>query len=228
MPLEIVDLPYIDAVFISHSHLDHLDNKSIRALSNKVGKFIVPVGVGRLISRWGVDTEKISEFSWWECGKIEGQSGQILEFVCTPAYHSAMRAMVDANKTLWASWVFIGSNHRVYFSGDTAYSFHFKQIGYHFGPFDLTLLENGQYMEESFVYHLEPEETLMAHSDLIGSFLFPHHWATYDLARHDWYEPIERIIAGNTENVPILTPRIGQTLLINDEVETDKWWRELM
>jgi L-ascorbate metabolism protein UlaG (beta-lactamase superfamily) len=228
LPFEIGDLPFIDAVFISHSHMDHLDRRSIRGLAETVGKFIVPTGVGRIIERWGINPEIVFEFSWWEGGEVIGQSGKILDFVCTPAYHSAMRAMVDTNRALWASWAFIGSDHRVFFSGDTAYSFHFKQIGYHYGAFDLTILENGQYMAEPFVYHLEPEEVPIAHNDLRGRFLFPHHWGAFDLAQHDWFDPIERLMTAAEEHgAAILTPRIGQTISINENVETEDWWRRL-
>ncbi|WP_354495535.1 MBL fold metallo-hydrolase [Paenibacillus favisporus] len=44
--LDIIDeMPFLDAVFITHDHYDHLDYHSINRLKSKVGHFFVPHGV---------------------------------------------------------------------------------------------------------------------------------------------------------------------------------------
>jgi len=58
---------------------------------------------------------------------------------------NAALCLHGGNASLWASWVLIGHTHRLFYSGDTGDGVHFKQIGHRFGPFDVTLIENGQY-----------------------------------------------------------------------------------
>lgn len=53
LPLEVSLLPQMDAVLLSHDHYDHLDYGTIRQLKDKVGLFIVPLGVGTHLRRWG-------------------------------------------------------------------------------------------------------------------------------------------------------------------------------
>lgn len=53
LPLEAALLPQLDAVLLSHDHYDHLDYGTIRQLKDKVGLFIVPLGVGAHLRRWG-------------------------------------------------------------------------------------------------------------------------------------------------------------------------------
>ncbi|MDR2581120.1 MAG: MBL fold metallo-hydrolase [Fibromonadaceae bacterium] len=226
-PIEIDSLPFIDAVFISHNHLDHMNPESILALAPKTGYFMVPIGVSAYLKRWGVNSEKIREYSWWQEGVLQGLSGKYLRFVCTPSRHKSQRSLFDLNKTLWASWVFIGSEHRVFFSGDTGYNLHFKQIGHHFGPFDLTIIENGQYNLAWPFSHLFPEEGVQAHLDLRGKNMLPVHWGSFGFSAHDWQEPPERVLhAAETQGVLLRMPRIGQTFSIDDPPAIDPWWRE--
>lgn len=228
-PTSVEELPFIDAVFISHDHFDHLDQKAILALAPKTGYFIVPSGVGKYFQYWGIDSAQVREYAWWEGATIQGLSGQTMRFVCTPARHFSGRSL-SRNRTLWASWVFIGSSSRVFYSGDTSYGFHFKQIGHHYGPFDLTIMENGQYSVNWPNSHIFPEEGVLAHIDLRGKMLLPVHWGTFDISNHDWWEPIERsIAAAEPHKIPVLTPKIGQTLHISETPPaTQAWWREFV
>ena len=54
LPLGIDQMPFIDAVLLSHDHYDHLDYGSIKKLKEKVGMFYVPLGVGTHLIAWGI------------------------------------------------------------------------------------------------------------------------------------------------------------------------------
>jgi len=227
LPINLDEIPYLDAVFISHNHFDHLDKGAIKQLSPKTTAILVPQGVGKLVKKWVKDDSKIREYTWWQEDEITGISGGKLQYVCTPAHHYTSRSLIDRNKTLWASWVFIGSQHRVFYSGDTSEGFHFKQIGYHYGPFDLTMIDSGQYNELWADVHLMPESAIQAHVDLKGWYYIPVHWGVYALALHNWWEPGERSVnEARKKGVNILTPRMGQTLLIDSNTKTDEWWQK--
>jgi len=227
IPMRLEDLPFIDAVFISHNHRDHLERQTITELAEKVGFFIVPLGVAEILREWGIDSAKVREYSWWQEASIKGLSGQMLKFACTPARHFSGRSLTDWNRTLWASWVFIGSKHRIFYSGDGSYNFHFRQIGYHYGPFDLTLIENGQYSIHWPDSHIMPEEGVKANLELKGKYMLPVHWGSFNLSIHNWWEPIERVSKEAQEKgVKLLTPRIGQTLSVDENPQTSPWWKQ--
>jgi len=226
IPVELEELPFIDAVFISHNHRDHLERQTITDLAPNVGFFLVPIGVANILQEWGIDSAQVREYSWWQEASVKGTSGQMLKFTCTPARHFSGRSLTDWNKTLWASWVFIGSKHRVFYSGDTSYGFHFRQIGYHYGPFDLVLMENGQYSIHWPDSHIMPEDGVKAFTELNGKYMLPVHWGSFNLSIHDWWEPIERASkAAQEKGVNLLTPRVGQTLSIDENPQTSPWWR---
>lgn len=223
LPLEIETLSTIDVVVISHDHYDHLDYDSIIKLKDKVKLFLVPLGVGSHLERWGIEKERIKEHDWWTESNVEG-----IRFVATPARHFSGRSVSDRNATLWSSWVIIGQNAKIYFSGDGGYGPHFKEIGNKYGPFDLTLLECGQYDKRWSTIHMIPEESAQAHLDLQGKVMFPIHWAAFSLALHDWTDPIERILQRGTEKkILITTPKIGEAVTVGAAAyPTSLWWKK--
>lgn len=223
--VEIDDLPPLDAVIVSHDHYDHLNQASIRLLKNKVGKFIVPLGVGSLLKKWGVSADKIVELGWWEEHQVAGG----LKIAATPSQHFSGRGLFDRNRNLWASWVIQSTNHRIFFSGDSGYFGGFKDIGNKYGPFDVTFLECGAYNKQWSKVHMFPEQTVQAFLDLRGRILQPIHWATFNLALHAWYEPIDRLQEkANAESVVLSTPIMGQIVDYEQSVVTDLWWRPVI
>jgi len=65
-PVTASGVPPIDAVLITHDHYDHLEATTIKYLSDKAGQFLVPLGIGELLEKWGVAPEKVVELDWWE------------------------------------------------------------------------------------------------------------------------------------------------------------------
>ncbi len=223
LSIEVEDLPEIDAVLISHDHYDHLDFQSIKKIRDKVRVFLVPLGVGSHLKRWGINSEKIVELDWWEEVEFYG-----IKFRCTPAKHSSGRGVFNHNSTLWCSWIIEGNHANVFFSGDSGYGPHFQEIGDKYGPFDLTLIEAGQYDNNGWwPLHMLPEETIQAHIELQGRTLLPIHWGAFTLAVHDWDEPIERVLKTARErNVVVAAPRIGETVeIVSPKVPLTPWWR---
>lgn len=222
IPITSAELPPIDAVLISHNHYDHLDYATIKQLAHKTRKFFVPLGVAEHLRIWGVSNEKIVELDWWDEAEFEG-----ITFACTPSRHFSGRTLTDRFKTLWCSWVIEAQGARVFFSGDTGYGPHFKQIGKQYGPFDLTLMECGQYNEHWAHIHMTPEETVKAHQDLKGKRLLPVHWGAFVLALHTWTDSVERVTqAAKEAKVQVVTPKIGETTSILSSLPPAPWWQE--
>ncbi|MCP4631099.1 MAG: hypothetical protein GY850_47455 [bacterium] len=225
VPVDVLRIPKIDAVIISHDHYDHLNKYSVQHLIEKANKFVVPLKVGALLADWGVPRDKIVELDWWQ----EFSLDQKLMIVATPAQHFSGRGITDRNETLWASWVIKSSYHNLYFSGDSGYFSGFKQIGEKYGPFDMTFIECGAYGEGWPKVHMFPEQTVQAHLDLKGDVLHPIHWGTFNLALHPWYEPMERLsAAANRKNLKIATPIVGETTVFDRKIPTARWWEQSM
>jgi L-ascorbate metabolism protein UlaG (beta-lactamase superfamily) len=222
LPFNVEELPPIDLVIMSHDHYDHLDYGSIKKIKDKVVQFIVPLGVGSHLEKWGIERTRIKECNWWDEMDVDG-----LSLVCTPARHFSGRSLTNRNSTLWCSWVINGQDTNIYFSGDSGYGPHFKEIGEKYGPFDLTLMECGQYHEKWAAIHMMPEETVQAHLDVKGKMMIPIHWGGFTLSLHDWTDPIERAIkAASKHNVFICTPQIGEVVQLNsDAYPQSMWWK---
>lgn len=223
IPLDIEELPSIDAVIVSHNHYDHLNKFSIQFLNGRTGKFIVPLAVGAELEGWGVPKERIVEMDWWDEYYLDNG----LLIAATPSQHFSGRGLRDRNKTLWASWVIRGPRHKVFFSGDSGYFEGFKLIGDKYGPFDMTFIECGAYNERWSQIHMFPEETVRAHIDLGGKVLHPIHWATFNLALHPWYEPMIRMAsAADSLKVKTVTPVVGETAVFNKYLPSERWWEQ--
>lgn len=221
-PISLNDLPPIAKVLISHNHYDHLDKAAITALASKVDQFLVPQGVEGDVQKWGVDRDKIQRFGWWQ----ELQTDNAL-LAFTPTQHFSGRGLNDGNKTLWGSWVIKTANESLYFSGDSGYFDGFKAIGEKYGPFDLTLLENGAYNKDWADIHMLPEEAVQAHIDLRGVKLLPVHNSTFDLSFHPWYEPLDRVAAeAKKQGVELITPLVGEIFTLKQADIGRRWWPE--
>lgn len=219
-PISLQQLPPIDYIVISHDHYDHLDMKVARTMATKSTKYIVPLGVGSHLRGWGVPSQHISELDWWDEVKIDG-----LLFAATPAQHSSGRGPGALNSTLWASWVIMTENQRIYFSGDSGYDTHFADIGSKYGPFDIAFVENGQYNTTWQEMHLLPEQTLAAFKDLNAQALFPIHWGMFTLSIHSWNEPILFTSKeAARRGLRLLTPQLGEVIETGHSDKFAEWW----
>ena len=155
------------------------------------------------------------QFDWWQSVEIDG-----ISFTATPAQHFSGRSLFDGNSTLWASWVIVDDDLRVFFSGDTGYFDGFKTIGERLGPFNVALVETGAYDAQWPYVHMQPDDTVQAHVDLRAHWLVPIHNGTFDLAMHRWYEPFERVIGlAAARGIAISTPRMGERLSLDHLVD---------
>lgn len=220
----IDEIKDVDLILISHDHYDHLDYKTISKLKNRNIEFIVPLGVGAHLESWGIERNKIKELDWWESTSFNG-----LIMTCTPSQHFSGRGILNGNSTLWASWVIQGEQQNVFFSGDSGYGNHYKEIGNRLGPFDVTFLENGAYSPDWKFVHQLPEEGVQAHLDLKGKTMVPIHWGMFDLALHTWHDPIVRVTkAARKQGVKIMTPKLGQLISTSQDYVQEDWWTSLI
>lgn len=221
LPIEIEQLPKIDAVLLSHDHYDHLDYGSIQRLKDKVNTFYTPLGLSAHLLKWGIEKERIIELDWWQETVFQG-----LTFKCTPAQHFSGRKF-SRNNSLWCSWIIESESDNIFFSGDSGYASHFKEIGEKYGPFDFAMLECGQYNEMWPDVHMFPEQTAQAGLDLRAKQFMPIHWGAFKIAMHTWTDPIERVSKKAKElNIKLITPKIGEPIILQRQsLPTEQWWK---
>ena len=222
MPVALQDLPQLDAVIVSHDHYDHLDMETVKYLAQTGTIFVTALGVGAHLEEWMIDPSQIVELDWWDEYALNDQ----VRLICSPSQHFSGRGIFDGqNKTLWSTWVIAGPRHSVFFSGDTGEIPEFNEIGERFGPFDLTLMKIGAYDDMWPDIHLTPDQAVRSHQRLKGQVFLPIHWGSFDLALHDWDEPIKDLVKiAVREGVVITTPWPGQKINIDSLPPNSHWW----
>jgi L-ascorbate metabolism protein UlaG (beta-lactamase superfamily) len=223
VPVELRQLPEVDAVVISHDHYDHLDYPTIRALARSKVPFITSLGVGAHLEAWGIAPERITELEWWQSHRVPGTG---LSVTAAPSQHFSGRGLKDRNTTLWSSMVMQGERHKVFFSGDTGLTTEYEAIRDRLGPFDLVMLEVGAYHPSWGDVHLGPANALQAHRLLGGGVLMPVHWGTFALSTHAWDEPVETLLSlADPGEAHLLLPRLGEAMEPAERRPALPWWR---
>ena len=143
------DLPRIDAVLLTHAHMDHLNRPSLRAVVREMRKrglpapiAVVPNGVEDLVQHLGFG--EVRTLGWWESTDLPGQSAKSTTITATPAKHWGARMFKDTHRGFGGFVVASPSAPTIYHSGDTAYFNGFTEIGRRLAP-DIALLPIGAY-----------------------------------------------------------------------------------
>ena len=192
--LALKELPAIDAVLITHAHMDHLNLPSLRRLvvatkrlRGVAPEIVVPRGVEDLVERLGF--ARVHGMEWWEERVVAG-----LRVTMTPCKHWGARMFKDTHRG-YGGYCISGGGATVYHSGDTAYFNGFKEIGRRLRP-DVALLPIGAYFPDSYrAVHTSPEEALRGFVEVGAEWMIPMHFGTFRLGREPMDEPVVRLRA---------------------------------
>ena len=223
-PLPLENLPPIDVILISHDHYDHLGADTVRRLAHMESlartRWITSLGVGTILSELGVVSRRWTELNWTEHVEL----GPVT-ITALPARHFSGRSLFNRFETLWSSFALTGPKHRVYYGADSGEWYGFREIGERFGPFDLTMLEIGASDPLWQDIHMGPEGAVRSFRALGGQgLLMPIHWGLFDLALHQWQQPIEAISAVGDLRLWSPTPGMPAEVVCGEEIRSD-WWR---
>lgn len=220
-PCQLEDLPKVDLVLVSHDHPDHLELETASAIGNSA-VWVVPVGVGRHLESVGISKSNFHEMSWWEKIPLPGTDPREgWEVACTPAMHWSGRTMVDANSTLWCSFVVLRNGKPVFFhAGDTGYSYPlFEGIKRVFGSgYAVAMVPCGAYTPRWHLrsQHTNPQEAIQIMKDLGARKLVGVHWGTFVLSEEHFLEPrdlLHSLAEKERRGQDIIAPEFGRTLV---------------
>ena len=222
--VRVKDLPVIDAVLLTHAHMDHLNRPSLRAVVKEMRRrgrpapvAVVPNGVEDLVADLGFS--RVVELRWWESAAVEG-----LKVTATPARHWGARMFKDTHRGFGGYVLEAEGMETVYHSGDTAYFGGFTEIGLRLAP-KIALLPIGAYSPDSYrSVHTSPEEALQGFVDLGAETMVPMHYNTFRLGREPMDEPLTRLQmaaarAGVLGRVRALAE--GERLLVGGDVRVE-------
>jgi L-ascorbate metabolism protein UlaG (beta-lactamase superfamily) len=156
----------IDAVLVSHVHLDHLDVRSLRSLTRRA-RAIAPDGAGRLLRRIGF--AQVDEV-------VPGDRVAVGDATVTalPAVHDARRTPLGARvATLGYD---IAGAQRVYFAGDTEL---FDGMHAFAGRFDVAMLPVWGWGPSLGPGHMDPLSAARAVAIVRPTVAVPIHWGTF-------------------------------------------------
>ena len=218
------DLPAgraLDAVVISHAHYDHLDAGSVRALlalRAPPRAWVVPLGLGASLRRWGAPAARVHEIDWWQGVDV----APALRITAVPAQHGSARTPFDRDQTLWCGfWLRFGgagtpSPRSVYFAGDTGYRSveqgaaagsaeelaaprcpAFREMRARLGAPDLALLPIGAYSPRGFMssVHASPEDAVCIFEDVGARSAVAMHFGALPLTDEPNGAPAARLAA---------------------------------
>ncbi len=175
-PIKPKHLPPIDIVLVSHAHPDHLDIDSLRQIQEKNPsvRIFLPDGNRAFAKDKGI--HRVEIIQWWDSIKI-GDT----QVTFTPSHHWTRMALNDKFQTHWGSFVIKIAKRKIFFSGDTGYSIHFKKIAEKYpNGFDAALMEIRVKANWSTKdSHLSPKQAIQASKELKARLLLPIHWGTF-------------------------------------------------
>jgi L-ascorbate metabolism protein UlaG (beta-lactamase superfamily) len=173
----------IDAVLITHSHVDHLSRWALKELDRGV-RLVVPRGAAGIVADLGF--ARVTEV---EAGDALAVGG--LEVHAVPTRHDNGRWR-KGDVPVCAGYVLRGAGHAVHHAGDVDFSDHriFDDIGKQFA-LDATLLPIGGMMPVWYYrlrrraldrgIHIDPDCALDIFERLGARALIPVHWGTVHL-----------------------------------------------
>lgn len=202
------ELPPLDAVLVSHAHMDHCDVGTLKKLPRRAHA-VVQTGMGDLVRRFS----RVSELRWGESVMLEG--GARVEAV--EVNHWGARTLTDKHRRGYGGFLIEKAGRRVVFGGDTAYTRAFGRLARRTGPIDLAVLPIGAY-DPYINVHANPEQAWAMAREMGARHILPMHHSTFRLSREPAGEPIKRLLAAaSDERRRVAATEIGETWMMPEE-----------
>ena len=194
------ELPALDAVLVSHAHMDHCDMGTLRRLPRRT-RAVVQGGMGDLVRRFA----RVDELKWGESVEVNGARVEAIE-----VNHWGARRLTDKHRG-YGGFLVEKRGRALVFGGDTAYTPAFARLKARGTRIVLAALPIGAY--DPYVYvHANPEQSWQMANEMGAEYVLPMHHSTFRLSREPADEPRRRILAAaGAEQWRVALTEIGQT-----------------
>jgi L-ascorbate metabolism protein UlaG (beta-lactamase superfamily) len=203
--LPVRDLPEIDLLLLSHSHMDHLDLWTLRRLPGRPHA-VTASGMRDLLA--GMRLSGVTELAWDQSEEIPTPHGPV-RVTARRVKHWGARMRTDDWRG-YAGFVVERNGRRIAFAGDTARTdfHHWAEPG----GIDLMAVPIGAY-NPWVTSHCNPEEAVAMAGEAGARLLLPIHHQTFQLSAEPMEEPIARFRAALPPE-RIAATEIGETFRI--------------
>jgi L-ascorbate metabolism protein UlaG (beta-lactamase superfamily) len=202
--IRLEDMPAIDAILVSHNHYDHLDLPTLKRFAERGhSRSIVPIGNLELIRGAGIPV--VDELDWWQSVRLSPD----VTVTLVPAQHFSSRTLWDRNKTLWGGFVVSGPSGNIYYSGDTGYGPHFREIARRFTPIRMAILPISPFRPQQSQeppqgyhssVHMGPAGAVKAHMDLDVHLSIAAHFQVFQLGPDGFEDAVNELNSTSKEN----------------------------
>jgi L-ascorbate metabolism protein UlaG (beta-lactamase superfamily) len=198
--LTVKELPPLDAVLVSHAHMDHTDLGTLKRLP-RASRAVVQGGNGDLVRRFA----RVDELKWGESVDVNGARVESIE-----VNHWGARRLTDKHRG-YGGFLVEKRGRALVFGGDTAYTRAFARLKSRGTRIVLAALPIGAY--DPYVYvHANPEQSWQMANEMGAEYILPMHHSTFRLSREAVDEPRRRILAAaGQERRRVALTEIGQT-----------------
>jgi L-ascorbate metabolism protein UlaG (beta-lactamase superfamily) len=179
--LAMNQLPKIDFLLISHAHMDHFNKSSLKKLSVLVDTIIIPRNCKSLLKN--ISYKTVIELDWEQETKIADVTIKAFQ----PIHWGDRYPWQAYLNRGYNSYILQKNGKTVFFCGDSGYGNFFKKLGSLF-DIDIALMPISAYSPSVFrKVHLNPEDAILAFTELRAKHLVPIHWGNFRLS----FEPIK-------------------------------------
>lgn len=191
-------LPRVDAILLTHAHMDHFDLPTLRAMESRGVEVVTARATSDLLrtDRY----RRVQEVGWNETVRVGPLTVKGLE-----VRHWGARMRTD----VWRGYnglLIQSGRRRVLCAGDTALTHTFRGLG----GADLAVMPIGAY-DPWIRNHCSPEQAWRMAEDARAGLFVPVHHATFQLSREPVTEPIERLLtAASHARDRVAITEIGQ------------------
>ncbi len=197
------ELPALDAILVSHAHMDHCDIATLKRLPRRTHA-VVQRGNGDLVRRFA----RVDELAWGESVEVAGVRVESLE-----VNHWGARRLTDKHRG-YGGFLVEKRGRALVFGGDTAYTTAFRRIGERGANVVLAMLPIGAY--DPYIHaHANPEQAWAMAGDMGARYVLPLHHSTFRLSREPAGEPVARLLAAaGEEYARVALTEIGATWVL--------------
>jgi L-ascorbate metabolism protein UlaG (beta-lactamase superfamily) len=195
------ELPPLDAVVVTHAHLDSLDLPSLARLTASP-MLVLPVRTRDIVA--GMPFQRVQELGWSErvtAGDVTIEAVEV--------NHWGERWPWERFRG-YNGYLFTRGDVRVLFASDTAYTPRLGAFARERGV-TVAILGNGAY-DPWVMNHANPEQVWRMFEESGARYLIPVHWDTFRLGKEPLGEAMARLLAAAGPAADrVVIRRIGDT-----------------